>query len=156
VNSGKNDDYCLKISSETKKKKECAMNNRFREGFETGLKNIALSLSKKGGIKQEDKVHERIGRLKQKYPSIQKHFDIRCDVDTITKKSKSKKTTTTKEQRIITSMRWTLKEDVEINSRSGIYFLRTSLVESEKILWESYNTIREIEYSNRVLITFSS
>jgi hypothetical protein len=27
VNSGKNDDYYLKISSETKKKKECAMNN---------------------------------------------------------------------------------------------------------------------------------
>jgi hypothetical protein len=76
-------------------------------------------------------------------------------VDNLTKKSKSKskETTTTKKQRIITSMRWTVKEDVEINSRSGIYFLRTSLIESEKILWESYNTIREIEYSNRVLKT---
>jgi hypothetical protein len=59
VKSDGNDDRCLKISDETKKKKECAMNNRFREGFETGLKNIAFSLSKKGGIKQEDKVYER-------------------------------------------------------------------------------------------------
>jgi hypothetical protein len=48
--SDRNDDCCLKIASETKKKKECAMNCRFREGFETGLKNIASSLSKKGGI----------------------------------------------------------------------------------------------------------
>jgi hypothetical protein len=153
VNSGKNDDYYLKISSEAKKKKECAMNNRFREGFESGLKNIALSLSKKGGIKQEDKVYERIGRLKQKYPSIQKHFDIRCEVDTVTKQSKSKKITPAKEQRIITSIRWRVKEDIEINARSGTYFLRTSLIESEKMLWESYNTIREIEYANRVLKT---
>jgi UDP-3-O-acyl-N-acetylglucosamine deacetylase len=39
------------------------------------------------------------------------------------------------------------------NSRSGIYFLRTSLKEDEKILWQSYNTIREIEYTNRVIKT---
>jgi transposase len=46
-----------------------------------------------------------------------------------------------------------VKEDTEINSRSGIYFLRTSLKESETILWQTYNTIREIEYTNRVLKT---
>jgi hypothetical protein len=86
VRSGKDDDYYLKISSETKRKKECSMNDRFREGFESGLKKIAGSLSKKGGVKQEDKVYERIGRLKQKYPSIQRHFDIRCEVETVTKK----------------------------------------------------------------------
>jgi hypothetical protein len=48
----KNDtDYYLKISSETKRKKECAMNNRFRKGFEDGLKSISASLSKKGDVK---------------------------------------------------------------------------------------------------------
>jgi hypothetical protein len=62
------------------------MNSRFRDGFKTGLKNIASSLSKKGGIKQEDRVYERPGRLKQKYPSIQRHFDVRCEVETVTKK----------------------------------------------------------------------
>jgi hypothetical protein len=49
VSSGKDDDYYLKIGSEAKKRKECSMNERFREGFETGLKKITGSLSKKAG-----------------------------------------------------------------------------------------------------------
>jgi hypothetical protein len=152
-------DYYLKISSETKRKKECAMNDRFRKGFEEGLKNITASLSKKSGVKQEDKVLQRIGRLKAKYPSIQRHFDIKYEVADIknenndTDKKKKRKATSAKEKRIVTSINWSINEDVEINSRSGIYFLTTSLQDSEKILWQSYNTIRCIEYSNRVLKT---
>jgi len=46
------------------------MNEQFRQRFEEGMQKIAGSLTKKGGIKQADKVHERIGRLKQKFPSI--------------------------------------------------------------------------------------
>jgi hypothetical protein len=49
--------------------------------------------------------------------------------------------------------KWKVKGDREINARSVIYFLRTSLQESENILWQSYNTIREIEYTNRILKT---
>jgi hypothetical protein len=154
VTSGKDDDYYLKIASESKKKKECSMNERFREGFETGLKKIANSLGKKGGVKQEDKVYERIGRLKQKYPSIHRYFNIHCEVVAETKKRKSDKSGNAKEEkRIVTSLDWNVKEDTEINSRSGVYFLRTSLKESEKNLWQTYNTIREIEYTNRVLKT---
>jgi hypothetical protein len=98
VTSGKDDDYYLKIASESKKKKECSMNERFREGFETGLRKIANSLSKKGGVKQEEKVYERIGRLKQKYPSIHRHFDIHCEVATETEKRKSKNSSKEKEE----------------------------------------------------------
>jgi hypothetical protein len=65
------------------------MNDRFREGFETGLEKIAASLTKKGGVKQEDKVYERIGRLKQKYPSIHRHFEIQCEVAAEAKERKS-------------------------------------------------------------------
>ena len=57
------------------------MNEQFRSRFETGLQTIADSLSKKGGVKQADKVYERIGRLKQKYPSIQRYFDIEVVVE---------------------------------------------------------------------------
>jgi hypothetical protein len=158
VRSSKDDDdYYMKISSTSKRKKECSMNDHFREGFETGLKKIAVSLSKKGGIKKEDKVYERIGRLKQKYPSIQRYFNIQCEVETQTNERKKNKSCQnkeqTKEKRIVTSIQWTVNEDKEINSRSGIYFIRTSLNESETILWQSYNSIREIEYTNRVLKT---
>ena len=56
------------------------MNEQFRSRFEAGLQKIADSLTKKCGVKHEDKVYERIGRLKQKYPSIQRYFDIEIEV----------------------------------------------------------------------------
>lgn len=56
--------------------KERSMIHQFRSRFEEELQKTANSLTKKGGVKQEDKVHERIGRLKQKHPSIHRYFDI--------------------------------------------------------------------------------
>ncbi len=51
-------------------------------------------------------------------------------------------------------MSWSIKEDVEINARSGIYFLRTSLTgDTEEMIWQFYNTIREIEATFRILKT---
>lgn len=154
VSSSKNDDYYLRVQSETKKRKERSMNNQFQERFETGLKKIVASLTKKGGIKQEDKVHERVGRLKQKYPSIQRHYLIEYEVEAKESQPQSKRVGNGKqnqEQRVVKAIRWTVKETEEINQNSGVYFLRTSIEETERILWETYNTIREIEYTNRVL-----
>jgi hypothetical protein len=151
VTSSKNDDYYLKIESEAKKAKECSMNNRFVERFEAGLKQISAGLAKKSGIKQEHKVLERVGRLKQKYPSIQRHYDISYEIEIqVIKKQKGQEPT---EKRIVKSMAWQVEKDTDINARSGIYFLRTSLQEAETILWQGYNTIREIEATFRVLKT---
>jgi hypothetical protein len=80
VVTDKNTDFYLKIESENKQLKERSMNQNFKARFEEGLQRIKDSLSKKGGVKQEDKVHERIGRLKEKYPSISRHFDIKIEV----------------------------------------------------------------------------
>lgn len=57
------------------------MNELFRTRFEEGLRTIASSLSRKGGVKKYDKVCERIGRLKEKYPSVNRMFDIRVEKD---------------------------------------------------------------------------
>ena len=57
------------------------------------------------------------------------------------------------ENKIVTSIKWSVKEGVEINARSGVYFLQTSIQETEKVLWDGYNTIREIEATMRVLKT---
>lgn len=155
VSSNKDDDYYLKVESETKKRKERSMNDQFQERFEAGLEKIAASLAKKGGVKQEDKVHERVGRLKQKYPSIQRHYEIEYEVEaheSLPEKGETGSGGKNRDgQRIVKEMRWRVRETEEINQRSGVYFLRTSIEESERILWETYNTIREIEYTNRVL-----
>jgi hypothetical protein len=150
VKTDRNTDYYLKVESHSKELKERSMNEQFRSRFQAGMQKIADSLVKKGGVKQEDKVHQRIGRLKQKYPSIGRYFDIETEVDTPKGKCKAGE----EKKKVVTSIKWTLKEGIDINARSGVYFLRTSLEPtSEDTLWQCYNTIREIEATFRVLKT---
>ena len=59
VKSERNSDYYLKEESHTKELKERSMNEQYRTRFEDGLQIIADSLTKKGGVKQADKVYER-------------------------------------------------------------------------------------------------
>jgi len=156
VKSDRNTDYYLKVESTAKELKERSMNEQFRSRFEAGLQQIADSLTKKGGVKQKDKVHERIGRLKQKYPSVGRYFDIEVEAkdDLRIKKRKKGTEATQTQKKIATSMKWAVKEGVDINARSGVYFLRTSMeAQSEENVWQFYNTIREIEATFRVLKT---
>jgi transposase len=156
VKSDKNTDYYLKVESHTKELKERSMNDQFRQRFEDGLRTIADSLTKKGGVKQADKVYERIGRLKGKYPSIQRYFDVEVVVEEQpeSKRKRKQENNPPEQKQIAAAINWAIKPDVDINARSGIYFLRTSLEgQSEEMLWQFYNTIREIEATFRVLKT---
>jgi len=156
VKSDNNTDYYLKVESHSKELKERSMNEQFRSRFEAGLQKIADSLTKKGGVKQEDKVHQRIGRLKQKYPSIQRYFDIGVEAreDAEIKRKKKQSAAVQENKKIAVSIKWAVKEGVDINARSGVYFLRTSVQANTEVdLWQFYNTIREIEATFRVLKT---
>jgi hypothetical protein len=161
VKSERHTDYFLKIESHSKELKERSMNEQFQQRFEEEMQKIADSLTKKGGIKQADKVHERIGRLKQKFPSIGRYYNIDVEVapkPEQKKRSKGKEIKKTKkendiENKVVTSIKWSVKEGIDINVRSGVYFLQTSIQDTEKALWDGYNTIREIEATFRVLKT---
>ena len=156
VKSDRYTDYYLKVESQAKELKERSMNEQFRSRFEAGLQQIADSLTKKGGVKQEDKVHQRIGRLKQKFPSIQRYFDIETEVCHQPEPRENKKGMEPgkEKKRIVNSVKWAVKQDVDINSRSGVYFLRTSVhANSEENVWQFYNTIREVEATFCVLKT---
>ena len=129
------DETILYIKSENKAKKEDAMTDKIGERFEQGLSEIKLALSKKGGTKKEDRVHQRIGRLREKYKSVHSQYKIE------TKALEGK----------ITKLDWTkIKEKKEF---SGIYFIRTSLSSSEENIFKIYNTLTEVEASFRVLKT---
>jgi hypothetical protein len=151
VESEKHNDFFLKVDSQAKRAKEMSMNNRFQENFEKGLSIIAASLEKKSGIKTEAKVYERVGRLKQEYPSISKYYEISYVVETnsVTHTAKKGKS----EIRKVKSINWIIKQNIEPNETCGTYFLRTSLQMSEEMIWLIYNIIREIEYSFRTLKT---
>jgi len=133
---GDNDQY-LWVRSQAKALKEKSMNGLLSQRFEEGIQNIQEGITKKGGTKKLNKVYERIGRLKQKYPSVHNYYDITIGDD-------GNSTATN------ISCRHKTGEDPD--KQAGIYFLRTSLKRSdEKTLWSIYNIIREIEYTFRVL-----
>jgi hypothetical protein len=100
------------------------------------------SIHSKGGVKQADKVHGRIGRAKERYPSVQQYYIIGVPVDEKTK--------------VATNITW--KKDEEKHNDKidniGVYFLRTNMnVADEVIVWNIYNIIREIENTFRTLKT---
>ena len=61
------------------------MKNLFEARFEEELQKIKNSIHKKGGVKKAVKVHERIGRAKQKYPSVHSYYHIHLIQDNATK-----------------------------------------------------------------------
>ena len=100
------------------------------------LEGIKNSISRKGGTKRLQKVYERIGRLKERYPSIWRYYDIKIK----------------HEKDIVTDILWEKTEDA--HPKEGVYLIRTTLSgEDEKTVWRIYNTIREIEAAFRTLKT---
>ena len=116
------------------------MNRQYRKRFEEMLEVIKNALFTKGGTKKYDKVCERVGRAKGKYPSIQRFYDINYVLDE-------------KKQKVI-DMSWTIKTPEKMDANVGIYFLRTDKPDmDEKTTWDYYNIIREIECTFRQLKT---
>ncbi|MCH7411559.1 IS1634 family transposase [Belliella sp. DSM 111904] len=142
VSTEKNTDYYLEVKSPSKEKKEEGMKLQFENRFEQELQKIHNALHSKGGIKKADRVHQRIGRAKEKYPSVQGYYDITVSSDAKTG--------------IATEITWEkdTERHREKNESLGVYFLRTNLnVEEEYVVWNIYNTIREIENAFRTLKT---
>ena len=142
VQSEKHSDSFLKVESEAKGLKEQGIKTRLEQGYEQQLHLIQQSLFKPRGIKKLDKVQQRIGRAKQKYPSIHHLYNIHLDIDNDTQTVKD--------------LYW--QKDIakagEANNKLGVYFLRTNLEGTDEALeWMIYNTIREIEATFRVLKT---
>jgi len=142
VATEKNTDYYLEVKSPSKEKKEEGMKLQFEKRFEQELQKIHNALHSKGGTKKADKVHQRIGRAKEKYPSVQRYYDITVSSDAKTG--------------LATEITWKKDTDrhQEKNESLGVYFLRTNLnVQEEYEVWNIYNTIREIENAFRTLKT---
>jgi len=142
VTTQKHKDSFLKVESPAKAYKEQGINSRLVQGYEQQLEIIKQGLSKPRGIKRVDKVQQRIGRAKQKYPSVHGLYNISLDIDEQTQTVKN-----------IYWQKDTQKAKDKSN-RLGVYFLRTNLEDTDEGLeWMIYNTIREIESTFRILKT---
>jgi len=139
VKSEGTDDAFLYVRSEQKAIKEVSMESHFSQHYEEALEQIKQSLHKKGGTKKLDKVWERVGRLKERYPTANKHYNISVDADAT--------------NTIAMNLTWT-NITPKTKSGEGVYFVRTSLdKQQETTLWTIYNTLTEIEATFRVLKT---
>jgi transposase len=141
VRSQDNADYFLEVTSQDKYETANSMRSQFEQRFELELQKITQSLERKGGTKKASKIHERIGRARERYSSVQYYYDIEV---TLCKDN----------NQIATAMSWSKNEELYAKKQAylGIYFLRTSLLlKDEVIIWNIYNTIREIEASFRIL-----
>ncbi len=76
VAGNNNTDYFLEVASRDKLATANSMRSQFEERFELELQKIANALQRKGGVKKAAKVHERIGRAREHYPSVQYYYDI--------------------------------------------------------------------------------
>ena len=142
ISTGNSTDYYLEVASEDKYETENSMKRQFEERFELELQKVEQAISRKGGIKNTAKVYERIGRARQRYPSVQYYYDIEV--------VENKQTNTA------ISIQWSKNEQKHENKTEqiGLYFLRTTLlIKDELLIWDIYNTIREIESSFRTLKT---
>ena len=131
------DDSLLYVHSEKKATKELSMHEKFTSHFETGLEQVKQGIQRKGGTKKVEKVWERIGRLKEKYPSAHKFYEIEV----------------TSNNGLVDQIKWK-KITPKTRKSEGVYFLRTSIKNiDEQMFWDIYNTIREIESVFRTLKT---
>ncbi len=122
VTTEKNTDYYLEVKSQAKEMKEAGMKNKFEQRFEEALQRIHKGVHSKGGVKQADKVHQRIGRAKERYPSVQQYYKIEVSADEKTK--------------VVTEITWEKDEarNADKSESLGIYFLRTNLNVSDEVI----------------------
>jgi hypothetical protein len=128
-------DYYLRVKSPGKELKETSMKNQFEARFEEGLIRLKNGLTKKHTTKRADLIHERIGRYRQKYPSVSKYYNIAVKKD---------------DKGTATEIQWKKgpAQYQKVKENLGVYFIRTNLeIKEEETLWKIYNTIRDIEYS---------
>lgn len=137
------EDRWMYVKSEYKARKESAIDEKLTERFLQDLNTAKAALTKKGGTKKIHKVYERIGRIKQKHKRIQARYTI-----VITEGEGDK-------EGVAIDITYSLKVPKKAppkKEQQGVYFIRTNTsVGTEKQIWDTYNTIREVEATFRCL-----
>ena len=126
--------YCR---STARARKEESMKASFQKHFEAGLQAISDSLTKKRGHKSYRRVMERLGRLKERYPSIARFYKVEVQ----------------EERERVTRIEWCIDQEKELEGRfSGSYYIRSSRTDlDEKELWSLYMMLGQMEESFRCL-----
>lgn len=128
--------YC---HSEAKKEKSQQLNSKFETRLEEALTKLNAGLSKpKGSSRKYEKVMVRIGRLKQKYSSTAKYYDIEVK--------------TTEDKSEVVAISFVQNAEKRNQKADGIYCLRSNHCDTEgEMLWHVYTMLTELEAAFRHL-----
>lgn len=139
VHTAPNDDYYLMVTSPSKALTENSIIRQMRDRFEMEMQRICQSVARKGGIKRFEKVVERVGRVKEKYPTVSGYYNIQYIKDK-------------NDPDLMAEVKWNVIGSSR--RKPGTYFLRSNVRDlDEKTVWDYYNLIRDIECTNRQLKT---
>lgn len=131
-------DQFMYVRSDKKALKEASMELHYSTRYEQELTALSLSILTKKGTKILTAVHERIGKIKERYPKANKNYTIKVEHN----------------DDIATKITFTKTAMASPNKDHGVYFIRTSLQETnEKEIWDIYNTLTEVEATFRTLKT---
>lgn len=129
--------------SEARRHKEESIYTLKETRFIEDLTNLQKSVIN-GNIKLLNKVYEKIGRLKEKYPSIAKYYDIKVI-------SNDKRLKITNKKAIAVNINWKKKANKEEkHNLTGCYVLETSHKNlTARKTWELYMALSKVESAFR-------
>jgi transposase len=130
--------YCY---SPARAEKDRAIDTKKADFFEAELQKLAAGLTKPRATKDPAKIHERIGRAREKYARAAQHYTVDVAMD------ESGKT--------VTAITW--KKAPKANSSMaspGVYCLRTTLTDpDDATLWRIYSMLTNLDAVFRSLKT---
>lgn len=127
----------LCIWSQARQDREEAILARKRERTEAELAHLHAGLGKKGYVKRYDRVLERIGRLRERYPTVHGQYDISVEKG---------------EKGLASSVSWTRNAKfANRDTRAGLHVLRTSHTD-----WDLEETVSTYWKLTEVEATFES
>jgi len=117
--------------------KEAGIRSRFQSRFEEALQGISDSLQKPRGRRCYESVMMRLGRLRERYPTLAQFYEITVD------QAEGK----------ATRLSWCIPREEKLALRfSGAYLIRSSRKDlDEQQLWSLYNMLTSVEESFRAL-----
>jgi transposase len=123
--------------SSARARKEIEMRTRMQQRFEEGLEKLAAGLAKPRGCKNYAKIMERLGRLRERYPTIAQFYDIQVE----------------HRDGQVSCLTWEVAQPEQLQNRfSGAYYLRSNRHDlDEAELWSLYMMLNQVEDAFRSL-----
>ena len=116
---------------------EAEMRTRMQQRFAEGLAKLAAGLSKPRGIKSYAKVRERLGRLRERYPTIAQFYEIHVE----------------HRDGQASRLTWEIAQPEQLHNRfAGAYYLRANRQDLDDAeLWSLYMMLTQVEDAFRAL-----